>query len=346
MTDQTTETARALLYRYGLPEDVIDGVLCLHARELAAEIREETRQLKEHGVLEPWKYRPCRDAANQIDPTRNEDDVDPDEAGAPLPPADQTALRDRITDGQGEPVELRGLPREVRLLVHSIDRMRREWAEMPEHGPERRGLWTEVHSACEAVWNRPLAVLPAPVDRATVLREAADQYAKLTDQNEAYDREHGELDEEARLRHEVVRDVVAGLRRMADETAATETHPPADAGLPAGTLEAAEIGANRLDTWARSPQGRNFLAHALVQLARTGWLRPAPGEPFEPKREDAPPAEPVVTMHAIPLPGSNGVSACCGRPPCEFVGERVTRDPDKVTCTGAAAGVRQDGAPS
>ncbi|MEU9597172.1 hypothetical protein AB0E06_10205 [Streptomyces sp. NPDC048109] len=136
----------------------------------------------------------------------------------------------------------------------------------------------------------------------------------------------------------------AELRRVADETAATETQAPAAAGLPAGTLEAAEIGANRLDAWARSPQGRNFLAHALVQLARTGWLRPAPGEPSEPKQEDAPPAEPAVTMHAIPLPGSNGVSACCGRPPCEFVGERVTRDPDKVTCSGPAAGARQDGA--
>jgi hypothetical protein len=59
-----------------------------------------------------------------------------------------------------------------------------------------------------------------PTNRAAVLREAADQYAKLTDQNEAYDREHGELDEDARLRHEVVRDVVTGLRRMADETPA------------------------------------------------------------------------------------------------------------------------------
>ncbi|MGW9397288.1 hypothetical protein [Streptomyces sp. NPDC055642] len=54
--------------------------------------------------------------------------------------------------------------------------------------------------------------------------------------------------------------------------------------------------------------------------------------------------EPVVTVHAVPMPGSNGISACCGRPPCEFVGERVTRDPDKVTCPGPAAGAGQDGA--
>lgn len=39
MTDQT-ETARHLLDRHGLPEDVIDGALCLHAQELAAVQRE------------------------------------------------------------------------------------------------------------------------------------------------------------------------------------------------------------------------------------------------------------------------------------------------------------------
>jgi len=70
--------------------------------------------------------------------------------------------------------------------------------------------------------------------------------------------------------------------------------PPAAAGLPAGTLEAAEIGANRLDAWARTPHGRNFLAHALVQLARTGWLRTEPGDGFEPMRDPEPAAPAVV----------------------------------------------------
>lgn len=32
----TNETARALLWRHGLPEDIIDGALALHAQELAA----------------------------------------------------------------------------------------------------------------------------------------------------------------------------------------------------------------------------------------------------------------------------------------------------------------------
>jgi hypothetical protein len=79
----TSETARELLWRHGLPEDVLDGALALHAQELAASIREETLRLKAHGVLEPDKYRPCRDAANQIDPTRDEND--PDETVLPAP---------------------------------------------------------------------------------------------------------------------------------------------------------------------------------------------------------------------------------------------------------------------
>ncbi|MGW0904964.1 DUF1653 domain-containing protein [Streptomyces sp. NPDC002853] len=45
-------------------------------------------------------------------------------------------------------------------------------------------------------------------------------------------------------------------------------------------------------------------------------------------------AEQPAPVHAVPLPGSNGISSCCGRPPCEFVGERVTRDPALVTCLG------------
>lgn len=38
------------------------------AEELSDEIREETAQLKADGVLEPDKFRPCRDVADQIDP--------------------------------------------------------------------------------------------------------------------------------------------------------------------------------------------------------------------------------------------------------------------------------------
>jgi hypothetical protein len=59
--------------------------------------------------------------------------------------------------------------------------------------------------------------------RAAVLREAADRYTKLTDQNEAYDlAEGGGISAEARIQYGTVRDVAAGLRRMADEQPKTE----------------------------------------------------------------------------------------------------------------------------
>lgn len=56
---------------------------------------------------------------------------------------------------------------------------------------------------------------------------------------------------------------------------------PAADGLPDGALASAVEGADALDAYARTPQGRNLLAHALVQLARDGWLRPEPGPGVE-----------------------------------------------------------------
>ncbi|MEU8902142.1 hypothetical protein [Streptomyces mirabilis] len=88
-TNPQPETAHALLYRHGLPEDVIDGALCLHAQELAAQIRSVTEQLKADGVLEPDKFRPCRDAADQIDPTREGSLYAP---ASPSAPADRAAI--------------------------------------------------------------------------------------------------------------------------------------------------------------------------------------------------------------------------------------------------------------
>jgi hypothetical protein len=69
------ESARALLYRHGVPEDVIDGVLCLHAQELAATIRSHPGaipyrpQLDEDGGFW-WDTRDRDAAADLIDPTR------------------------------------------------------------------------------------------------------------------------------------------------------------------------------------------------------------------------------------------------------------------------------------
>ena len=123
--------------------------------------------------------------------------------------------------------------------------------------------------------------------RAEALREGADAIDCETEQL----KRHGVLEPD---KYPPCRDASAQLRRLAGEQPAQDEGfvPPAAMGLPAGTLEAAEIGASALDAWARTPSGRNFLAHALVQLARTGWLRTEPGEGFRPLDPAAPPAAP------------------------------------------------------
>jgi hypothetical protein len=52
--------------------------------------------------------------------------------------------------------------------------------------------------------------------------------------------------------------------------------PPAANDLPKEALDSATRGASALDAYALTPDGRNFLAHALVQLARDGWLTQEP----------------------------------------------------------------------
>lgn len=72
--------------------------------------------------------------------------------------------------------------------------------------------------------------------------------------------------------------------------------PPAAEGLPLAALDSASEGASMLDAWGRTPYGLNILAHALVQLARDGWLRQEAGDGFEVVRErEAPePQEPLT----------------------------------------------------
>jgi len=86
VTDQT-ETARALLWRHGLPEDIIDGALCLHAQELAAVQRKEADDLHQ---TEPGVVKGLRIGADLIDPA-----CETVSAGV-APATDQTALRERI----------------------------------------------------------------------------------------------------------------------------------------------------------------------------------------------------------------------------------------------------------
>jgi hypothetical protein len=77
--------------------------------------------------------------------------------------------------------------------------------------------------------------------------------------------------------------------------------PPAADGLPLAALDSATAGADRLDAMALTPYGRNLLAHALVQLARDGWLRAEPGAGFESVRDRE-------TPDPLPVSGPGGAA--------------------------------------
>jgi hypothetical protein len=141
---------------------------------------------------------------------------------------------------------------------------------------ERAALRDRIAEALEQADYRPdmrrgdladaiMPVLPPPANRGAVLREAADRYAKLTDQNEAYDREHGQLDEVARIQHGTVRDVVTGLRRMADEAQPTQA-PAVD--LP--TLARALDGLHTLIATSSRDWGQ-YRVDAWIWAVLCGW---------------------------------------------------------------------------
>ena len=62
----------------------------------------------------------------------------------------------------GEPEPLASLPREVRALVHAVDRIRARWAEADEK--VRAELWREMHEANDAVW-----IIVAPLQGPVIL---------------------------------------------------------------------------------------------------------------------------------------------------------------------------------
>lgn len=132
--------------------------------------------------------------------------------------------------------------------------------------------WEKQHAAIRNdyrdIADAVLAELPAPTDR-------ADETERLRTKNE-------------RMRHEL--EVMYGgafdnPKPVPADRAAVPFVPPAADGLPLAALDSATNGASALDAWARDSHGRNFLAHALVQLARDGWLRTESGEGFEPVRD-------------------------------------------------------------
>jgi hypothetical protein len=222
------------------------------------------------------------------------------------------------------------------------------------------GVLAEVSGPVDVIADAVLAGLPASLDRADVLREAAAAIdAAFTGRDlDRYTRYGADL-----------------LRRMADET------PQHTEAVDLPTLAAAldgihgliatssrDWGTYRVDAWlwavlcgwdCEEQHEHDELCDdggAMREMAEQhGWdddtvakarryraavrviTEPAPAAPAQP----AEPPQPETPVHAVPVSGSNGISSCCGRPPCEFVGERVTRDPNAVTCQGAPAVVAQ-----
>ena len=164
-SSEDPESARALLYRHGLPEDVIDGVLCLHAQELAAV------QRKAHDEQRPYFHMglPCkpeydcgvRSVIDLIDPTRTEAAV----PAAVEPPAERAALHGRRE-------------RYAVALYNTLETspFHTPWEEL---GPLRRTVWYARAEAAMAVADAEHAVVEPPADRAALRDRIAEAVEQL-----------------------------------------------------------------------------------------------------------------------------------------------------------------------
>lgn len=212
------------------------------------------------------------------------------------------------------------------------DRIRRAVCEAEGFGWDTDMLEPDEYGdAADAV----LAVLPEAADQAAVLREAANALAAVG------------LEDSLVSGPRAWAEAIETLRRLADEaTPVAAPSPPAnEPGPGVAAVRALHRKASHGDTCVYCAHGQRLGYDTTWPCdtirALDGDPQPVSGPCVAGEQQNETPE--AATVHAVPLPGSNGISSCCGRPPCEFVGERVTRDPDKVTCTGPTAGVRQNG---
>lgn len=180
------ETARELLWRHNLPEDVIDGALALFAQELAGKIRAHRAHTR--GAVQATKVMDF--AADLISP---EHWARTAPAVVSSPPAtDRATLRERVVEALADALMPRyGGPQ------HNTPGGLRLTATAEE---------VALHRA-QPLADAVLVVLPDD-GRATGLREAADRYEGiLAKANTGQDPRYWTA----------VRDITLGLRRMADE---------------------------------------------------------------------------------------------------------------------------------
>ncbi len=162
-----------------------------------------------------------------------------------------------------------------------------------------------------------LAVLPAPVDRVAVLLWAADQISA---------HEWDEGCDGVGCCADTPEAAAKLLRRLAAEAT---PEPATDAKVDEATATLRRVRSSLRTLKDQGATGRMYYQTITEALAG-----PRPDTAVvEPQPDDT-----QTPVHAVPLPGSNGISSCCGRPPCEFVGERVTRDAAEVTCKGVDRG--------
>ncbi|MFJ6667451.1 hypothetical protein [Streptomyces sp. NPDC091383] len=175
--ETTPETAHALLYRHGLPEDVIDGALCLHAQELTAVQREFAEQEDAHlrTTSASVYVQGIRDAADRIDPAKGDD------APAVSPSADRAAEESCVcgepeapgtvhrTDGPCYIADRAALRDRIARAARTVPlRLGPNAAAMAQRGKPVILNMSEADRLADAV----LSVLPEPVDAAAVRAEA------------------------------------------------------------------------------------------------------------------------------------------------------------------------------
>ncbi|MDH6448236.1 hypothetical protein M2155_000644 [Streptomyces sp. SAI-119] len=161
-----------------------------------------------------------------------------------------------------------------------------------------------------------LAVLPPPADRAAVLREAADFYERVLSES---------LDPNSDPRYcTAVRDMVMGLRRRADETAAAETQPGPEAEDPARIDRIRPEFTEHASVESIDAQLRRARAQERRWHLRTEWLISLRSARVEQKARGEWPAD--------------GRCAACGHSVCDGEGPCGARSGDDFcTCPGPPA---------
>ncbi|MFB7244596.1 hypothetical protein ACFCYX_19310 [Streptomyces populi] len=275
-------------------------------------------------------------------------------------PTDQTALRDRIAEALDNANRTHPCP------VTGDE----YWTGC--YHPDGTSSSCHTNRRTDAV----LAVLPAnqTTDRATALSDAANRLERGNpdrdlDFSEGVDWAVDELRRlaaEAQAAAEYSRalatppsaEALAYLRERLAGRVAGETQQPATSPAETAARIAGDLHNGGQHERALGAEDVTAVLRAGERLAQQDRELPtafAPGMPCEhgcraaadeltreTQRPETETEQPLV-VHAIPEPGSNGISACCNRPPCEFIGERVTRDPALVTCQGAAVDSQPDG---